>query len=668
MKIDIGRYIIIITVLIISSIMLVAYNFFSDQRSKSTELLVNELRKELSETAHSLSTKLTSREDVGLYESELIRKAIKNSYISAILITDEQDILLSTDHQYKVIPPSKDVCSDLRDNEKLSQLDCMFLRQSITYYEGTEKKKLYIYLGINHGMVSEYLDTALHKAILTFAAVSILLSIILFYLHHRFLIRPLERLRQYAYYQSKIPSVFPIRELEYIRSSMIQTFKRLEQERLELYNLARTDQLSGLANRNALLERANWIIAESSRQQKDFALLFLDLDHFKDVNDSLGHRVGDELLKNISSYLQEILRAEDFVARIGGDEFVIIINHYSSHFELIHIIDRILARVKEPFLLENNPVYISGSVGVVLYPKDGSDIHTLLKHADIAMYEAKRKGRDQYHFFTDSLNQKVQEDIQIDKELRNAINDNQLELYYQPKVDTYTGKIIGSEALIRWNHPTKGLIYPDKFISIAEQSGLIVPMGDWIIRTAMKQQQEWEKGGICDYPISVNLSAKQFHNENFLKSFDMICNEVECNTEKLEIEITESLFLENNDRNLVVIQALQNRGVKILLDDFGTGYSSLFYLKKFPINILKIDKSFMDDFHSLEGSIFIKVIVTMAKTLGMGVIAEGIEDKNQVDFLQSIGCESYQGYYCAKPLKASDFAALVISQKLNNAK
>ena len=476
------------------------------------------------------------------------------------------------------------------------------------------------------------------------------------------IIHPLELLRQFAYYQSKIPSAFRITELEYVRSSLIQTFRRLEEEKQELYELSRVDQLSGLMNRNALHERADWLIAEASRENTKFAVLFLDLDHFKDVNDSLGHKIGDSLLKTIAGYLQEVIRAEDFVARIGGDEFVIVINNYESHLELTRIMQRLLDRIKEPFVIESHPIYISGSVGVVMYPKDGSDMPTLLKHADIAMYEAKRKGRDQYHFFTDSLNHKVQKDIKLEKDLRNGLKNNEFKLYYQPKVDLKTGMIVGCEALIRWFHPQEGMVPPDDFIPLCEHNGFIVPLGEWVLYEAARQQVQWKNQGICDLPISVNVSVKQLHDENFEEKFTKVLNMTGILSNRLDVEITENMFLENTDRNFTIMSMIRFSGCTISLDDFGTGYSSLSYLKKFPMDTLKIDKTFMDDYESKSGAMFIETIVNIGKTLEMNVVAEGAETAEQIAFLREIGCDVYQGYYCSKPLPADGYAKLILEK------
>lgn len=658
MKIGIHRYIIFSIIMMEAVFITFAGYYFLDQREKNASLLLDVLRKELVEMSYVLSIKSDSLKNIGQFESRLARKAANDRFIEAFIVADEQNILLSTDKTFKSLPLSHDVCQSLRESKSLVLLEKYYFKEKITFYEKSEKKVIYLYLVTDKDEVNGYLNSTMFDALLLFVVMSSLLILAIFLLHKRYLIYPLELLRQFAYYQSKIPEAFKVVELEYIRASLVQTFSRLEEEKKELYYLSRTDQLSGLLNRNALYDRANWLIAEASRERSEFAVLFLDLDHFKDINDSLGHDIGDALLKNIAGYLQEIIRNEDFVARIGGDEFVIVINNYESSLELTHILDRILNRIKEPFVVETNPIYTSASIGVVIYPKDGSDMQTLLKHADIAMYEAKRKGRDQFHFFTLSLNQKVQEEIRLDKALRHAIPNHEFKLYYQPKVDLKSGKIIGVEALIRWFHPEEGMISPNRFIPLCEHNGFVVILGEWVLKEAIKQQLFWKSAGF-DIPISVNISAKQLNDEHFMDKFETIVKQSGVSAERLDLEITEYMLMDNSERNRDILKTLRRLGFTISLDDFGTGYSSLSYLKKFTMDTLKIDKSFMDDYESESGAIFIETIVNIAKTLGMNVVAEGVEVDEQIALLQRIGCDSYQGYYCSKPVDSDAFTLLL---------
>jgi diguanylate cyclase (GGDEF)-like protein len=659
MKIHIGRYIQLSIIFVAIVLLSVSSFYFFDQRRTNAQHLLEDLRSELVEVNHVISIKSDSYESIQLFDSMLARKAANDKFIQAFIITDEQKVLLTTDNHYHDIPSSAKVCTQLRDIDPLILLEKDFYKSKVNFYVNDQMQTVYVYLILNHTEVDEYLNSTMNYANMLFLVLTLLTSLVIFLLHRYYIIHPLELLRQFAYYQSKIPPAFRILELEYVRSSLIQTFRRLEEEKQELYELARIDQLSGLMNRNALHERTDWLIAEASRENTQFAVLFLDLDHFKDVNDSLGHKIGDALLKTVAGYLQEVIRTEDFVARIGGDEFVIVVNNYESHLELTRVMQRLLDHVKEPFIIETHPIYVSASVGVVLYPKDGTDMPTLLKHADIAMYEAKRKGRDQYHFFTDSLNHKVQKDIKLEKDLRSGIKNHEFKLYYQPKVDLQSGLIVGCEALIRWFHPSEGMVPPDQFIPLCENTGFIIPLGEWVMSEAARQQVKWKNDGICDIPISVNVSVKQLHDEHYEDKFNHVLKKTGIQTDRLDIEITENIFMENSDRNIDIMKMIRANGSTISMDDFGTGYSSLSYLKKFPMDTLKIDKSFMDDYESQSGAMFIETIVNMGKTLEMSVVAEGVETANQIAFLKEIGCDLYQGYYCSKPLDADSFAQLV---------
>ncbi|MDQ1244923.1 MAG: diguanylate cyclase, partial [Campylobacterota bacterium] len=390
--------------------------------------------------------------------------------------------------------------------------------------------------------------------------------------------------------------------------------------------------------------------------------LFLDIDNFKIINDSLGHHVGDELLKRISSTINEALRANDFVARVGGDEFVIIIENYNSLVELTKIVDRIQKHISQIWAIQTHLLNVESSIGIAFYPKDGDNLISLMKNSDIAMYEAKSNGRARYHFFTEELNKRVQDNITLDKDMRKALEDDEYQLYYQPKVSLKSGKIVGVEALIRWVSPTRGMIVPDTFIPLAEENGFIVKLGWWVVEESIRQHNLWRDKNI-DVIISINVSAKQLLAEGFITDFKRLLEENRVEPSKIDIEITEYLFLQNSERNSQTLQELHDFGVTISLDDFGTGYSSLSYLKKFPIDNLKIDKAFIDDYDSIKGSIFIETIVKMGQTLNMKVVAEGTELKEQIEYLKAIGCDQYQGYYFSKPLNSDDFEALFLKQK-----
>lgn len=620
-------------------------------------IVLNSVQNDMSKTSYTLSRYVKKSQNILRSRALLDRVAANNNFIDAIVIMDSSKVLLSTDPKYQNFElPQSSYLEELKPYDRL--MHTKILDGDIRFYTNNGTlQTLHLFFIIDKNELDIYFSKNRSDFILYFGLFPFLLILGVYFLFKKHVVKPLEKLRQFAYYQSEIPKKFKLKELESIRYSMVQTFARLDAEKKELYRMARTDSLSGLANRDSLNEYLHRLIADSERNNKEFALLFLDLDHFKTVNDSLGHNVGDELLQNIASIIQEVLRATDFVARVGGDEFVVIINQYSSLMELTHIVQRIQEQLSRQWIIQTHPMYVDSSVGIAIYPKDGTDIVSLMKHADIAMYDAKKNGRAQYCFFTKELNKSVQDTISLDKEMREALKNEHYALYYQPKIDIQTQKIIGAEALIRWISPSKGMIPPDIFIPLAEENGFILELGEWVLQENIRQYKVWKEKGI-DLKLSVNISTRQLLDADFANKFLSLINANEIDPTKLDIEITEYIFMDQKNTKCDVLDILHEKGVSISLDDFGTGYSSLSYLKKFPIDCLKIDKSFLDDYHTQDGAIFIETIVKMGQTLNMKVIAEGVESREQLEYLQSIGCHQYQGYYYSKPLNTDEFEKL----------
>ncbi|MDB2562576.1 EAL domain-containing protein [Sulfurimonas sp.] len=627
--------------------------FYYKQQEKTAAVILHNISTELAEVNYIISKNLTTIQDVSIHRALLDRIAVNNDFIKSIIIHDGQNILLATDPFFKKI----------LSTEKLENNEEKLYKQVIKKEAIEDKIRFYVHGKLHTLNLMFVLDQVEIKLFfsekgadffLLFAIIPFFVIFFVWIIVRRLILNPLEALRQFVYYQGEVPKAFTLQELEVIRRSMVETFTRLENEKKELYEVARRDSLSGLANRNALLEYLDRLIASSKREEHEFAMLFLDLDHFKRVNDELGHNVGDDLLKSVASRIDGILRSPDFVARVGGDEFVVILKDYKSLLELTHVIDRIQEALAETWIIQTNPINISSSIGIAFYPKDGTDIVTLMKNSDIAMYEAKKNGRSRYSFFTEELNEKVQDRIILEREMREALKNKEYELFYQPKVDVATGKITSAEALIRWISPEKGLIPPDMFIPVAEEGSFIIDLGEWIFKTAIQQQSLFKKNGI-DIKISINLSPKQLFIDDFAEKFINYMEEVGLKPTEIDIEITENLFFQHSNNNIEVLNTLHEYGISISLDDFGTGYSSLSYLKDFPIDYLKIDKSFMDSFDDEQGSIFIETIVKMGQTLNLGIIAEGIETEKQLEYLKSINCNEYQGYLCSKPLNVKDF-------------
>jgi len=426
-----------------------------------------------------------------------------------------------------------------------------------------------------------------------------------------------------------------------------------------IWHQANFDSLTNLPNRNMCMNQLLQYLKRADRSKTQVAVLFVDLDGFKLINDSMGHGAGDELLKEIAIRLKNTIRKSDLVCRLGGDEFVILLDGIEKIHALEKISETILAQIAHPIQLsDQSEAYISGSIGIAVYPQDGQSVETMIKHADIAMYQGKKKGRNNYTFYQQEMNKVASQRMRIEKELRRAIHEQQFCLYYQPVIDLSDGRVLGAEALIRWHHPTKGMIGPDKFIRIAEDTDLIVPLGEWIIASAAQQSAEWNKMSERPVKIAVNISSRQCNDhgrniEFFLtKSFE----ESQLKPGMLEIEITESLLMHGSDDMILSLQRLREIGIGISLDDFGTGYSSLSYLKHFPISTIKIDRSFVKDVTTNEKDArLVQAIVMLGNALELNVIGEGIEQAGHVDYLRNLSCGGGQGYYFSKPLTVEEF-------------
>jgi diguanylate cyclase (GGDEF)-like protein len=415
--------------------------------------------------------------------------------------------------------------------------------------------------------------------------------------------------------------------------------------------LAYYDALTELPNRTLLHDRLAKALADARRQKYKIALLFLDLDRFKDINDSLGHSVGDLLLQEVAERLKRFAREQDTVARLGGDEFLIMLTHVNDVPDAAVATERLMDAMTAEFVIEGHHLNVSCSVGISIFPEHGTDTETLIKNADRAMYSAKESGRDGFRFFTEDMDAQAVERLTLESSLRLALDKRELFLVYQPQMDIASGKIIGLEALLRWQHPKLGLVLPDKFIRIAENSGLIVPIGEWVLRTACSQARKWQDEGVPAVSVAVNVSAIQFRQEDFCELIRRVLHETGLAPQYLELELTESLLLANANVTLSVLKELKSMGLTLAIDDFGTGYSSFNYLRQFRVSKLKIDRSFIRDIAvNPDDAAITTAIISMAKSLKLKVIAEGVENEAQMSFLRARQCDEIQGYYFSKPL------------------
>jgi len=431
----------------------------------------------------------------------------------------------------------------------------------------------------------------------------------------------------------------------------------------EMRHHATHDALTGLPNRNMLHEHLQRAIQVARQKGGLTAVAFVDLDQFKFINDSLGHQVGDELLKTVAQRLQACLRDTDMVARQGGDEFVLVLqNQTGGELGIAEVMQRILATVARPWQAGDREFQVTASIGVSRYPVDGKDVETLLKQADSAMYRAKEQGRNNFQFFAPWMDTQVSNRLEMLINLRRALDQEEFKLYYQPKLSLKDGSVIGAEALIRWQSPEQGMVPPDRFIPFAEEAGLILPIGEWVLRTACHQNKRWQQAGLPTIPVAVNLSPRQL-NQSLPEFVSDVLRQSGLDASCLELEITENVVMKDAEKSVATLHALKRLGLQISVDDFGTGYSSLSYLRRFPVDALKIDKSFVRDIaRDADSAAIVKAIISLAHILNLRVIAEGVEDEQQHAFLKENACDEVQGYFFGKPMTVEDFTAWLTRQ------
>jgi diguanylate cyclase (GGDEF)-like protein/PAS domain S-box-containing protein len=458
-------------------------------------------------------------------------------------------------------------------------------------------------------------------------------------------------------------SVAPIHDRDGQPTGAVIVFRDVSAARamaLEMAHSAQHDSLTGLPNRVLFNDRVTQAITLAARRAKKVAVLFLDLDGFKHINDSLGHPIGDKLLQSIARSLVDCVRASDTVSRQGGDEFVVLLCEVEQPEDASVTARRMLQAVSEAHSIDLHDLHVTTSIGVSVYPDDGLNAETLIKNADTAMYQAKENGRQSYQFFKPAMNVRAVERQSIEESLRRALERQEFVLHYQPKINLRTGEITGAEALLRWMHPILGLVPPAQFIPVAEDCGLILPIGNWVLREACKQTRTWIDAGLPLATMAVNISAMEFRSEHFLDSVFAVLSETGLDPRSLELELTESVLMKRAESAASVLQALRAKGVQVAVDDFGTGYSSLSYLRKFPIDALKIDQSFVRQITTApDETTIVTAMISMGRSLKLRVVAEGVETQKELAFLQAHQCDEAQGYYFSRPVLPDEFAKLL---------
>ena len=446
---------------------------------------------------------------------------------------------------------------------------------------------------------------------------------------------------------------------EHVLLAIIRDITERKKAEYTINHLAFHDPLTDLPNRILFYDRLTMSLADAQRYGKMVAVMFLDLDRFKNVNDMMGHAIGDQLLKNVAHKLKSCVRRNDTVARIGGDEFTMLLPQINHAEDAARVAQKIIDTLKKPWIVNNQEIHITSSIGIALFPNDGEDAETLTANADTAMYRAKEDG-DNYQFYNSSMNIKALERLSMELALRKAIEQNEFVVHYQPQVDIKNGLIIGVEALVRWQHPERGLVPPMEFIPLAEDTGQIISIGEWVLRTACAQNKAWQDVGYYPIRLAVNLSACQFRQKNLVEIIARILKETGMDPSLLELEITESTAMQDVDFSINVLQCLRDMGIRIAIDDFGTGYSSLSYLRRLPITTLKIDRSFVRDvLIDVEDAAIVATIIVLAQNLRLKVVVEGVETEEQLLFFEQQECFEMQGYLFSEPLAVEELEMLL---------
>lgn len=446
-------------------------------------------------------------------------------------------------------------------------------------------------------------------------------------------------------------------DLNITKNKIDKLNKRLEHSSLH-------DTLTGLPNRLYLNEKIKEIMETSLANNEKFAIIFLDLDHFKNINDTLGHNIGDALLQTTANILRKALPKEALIARIGGDEFILLVSGFTNEEILFPLMSNLVKEFKKEYLVKGYSLRISASIGISIFPDDSTNINELMKYADIAMYQAKSNGRDNFNFFTQKLNTKVHNEVELVNDMQRALYDDEFHIYFQPKIDVKSGKIMGAEALLRWIHKDKGFISPALFIPLAESTGFILSLGKLVIQRTLHSLQKISDLGYKELVISLNVSTRQFQNSDLYEDLKTALENNNISPNQVAIEITESVMMKHVEKTFTTLQKIKELGMSIDIDDFGTGYSSLSYLQKFPIDVLKIDKSFVDEINAKnDKELLIDTILAMGKVLKLQVVAEGVETKEQYEFLKRRECDVIQGYYFEKPMDEESFIELLKSDK-----
>ncbi|MCX6051866.1 MAG: EAL domain-containing protein [Campylobacterales bacterium] len=568
---------------------------------------------------------------------------------------------------------------DSKNSEQNKQLEACYYsdKYDITTDSGDKLGTIAIY--ISNISMNAQLNKIIIGSIINLVLLSLLFLLSLFIIIHFFILKPLSDIISCIKHSDHdgIPvALIPnhgskeIFLLSNTMNNMIISIRdsrvALKAQKNALHYQANHDALTGLANRILFNDRLEQSIIKAKNNSTKVALFFIDLDHFKKINDSLGHEIGDKILKVVTQRLNETICKEATLARLGGDEFSIIVEDLRQGQDASLLANKLIELLSQPLTIEDNLLYISSSIGISIYPDDGVSAQNLIKYADAAMYKAKDEGRNNFQYYSAEMTELAFERVVMDTSLREALKNGDFVVYYQPQVNGNNNKLVGMEALVRWQHPIMGLVAPSKFIPLAEETGMIIPLDQYVMRCAMTQIAKWYKEGFKPGVVALNLAMKQLHQKDFISILETMLKETECKAEWIELEVTESQIMTNPEEAIKILKQINDMGIKLAVDDFGTGYSSLSYLKRLPIDKLKIDQSFIRDLpEDEEDASITKAVIALSKSLNLRVIAEGVETKEQKEFLIENGCNNIQGYFYGKPMPANEMEK-VLSKGFNS--
>lgn len=644
-------FIALLAVFIISFYM-IFWAFFHEEKQSKAQIIVTDLHSTMTDLSFIINQDLKSWSDFSRVRPVLNQIASNHPNIDDIIVAHQNAILISTNPGIRDLPNNAHkVHEAVTANHLIDDLNVH--QHSFSVYIDGQPQLLKIFAITNPKMIHYHFQEMYEQFIFYLILPTFGMAVLLYLVLHRFVLFPLLNLRIYAERPLSNRPRSIIQEVESITGAVETSRKNLSLELEAQHSAARKDALTDLANRVALQEYIELLTKQKVHRATAFSVFFLDLDNFKYVNDTLGHDVGDQLLVRIAEILRTI-NPKGLTARIGGDEFIMVINRAVDEEVIINYINPILSRLQNIREIEGHPIAISSSIGISQFPKDGRNHNELLKNADIALFEAKKHGKSRHWLFNDQLNEQIQNHVKMENSLKLALDNHEFQIFFQPQVDILSNRIIGVESLIRWYNPDLGHISPADFIPVAEQTGLMPEVGFWVLESAIEKLQYWLAHNM-ELTVSINVSPSQLVQSDFISSLAQLLDSYRVPPHLLHIEITETILMLNTADNMQTLKELQQLGVHIALDDFGTGFSSLAYLKEFPINILKIDKAFIDDIDTKDGKTFVQTIINMANTLKLDIIAEGVETESQRDTLIAMGCPVYQGYLCSQPINASDF-------------